>query len=192
MAEEEEKIVKEEKNEQSVTEALAGNDEGGSGGGLSKILRLALPVGILVLAASAGYFASQMSGGSGGAPAKASGDEVNDPPPPSDDEEYEYYDMEQIVTNLNVPRLERYIRIKLKLKIRSDDYKEASKVIEKKMPDLKNSLILYLADCSLDEISGGKNLNRILREIQDSFNERLWPNQRPLIAKVGYEEWAVQ
>ncbi len=180
----------EETNEQSVADALAEGDEGGSGGGLGKILRFALPAGVLVLAIGAGYFASQL-GGSNAAPSEAVAEE-EPPPPPTDDEEYKYYDMEPIVVNPNVPRLERYIRATLTLAIRKDDYGEASKVIEKRMPELKNSLILYLSDCSLDEIRGTKNLNRILREVQDSFNDRLWPNQRPLIVKVGYKEWVIQ
>ncbi len=183
-------MAEEETDSQSVADALTGNDEGGSGGILSKILRFALPVGILVLAAGAGYFANQMTGGSG-TPSKAAAEEDN-PPPPSDDEEYTYYVMESIVANPNVPRLERYISVTLTLKIRKDDYDKASEVIEEKMPELKNSLILYLSDCSLDEIRGKKNLNRILREIQDSFNERLWPDQRPLIVEVGYERWVIQ
>ena len=186
MAEDE---TNEQSNEQSVADVLSGDGDGGSGGGLSKILRIAMPVGILVLASAAGHFASSMANGSGGTPVKAAAAED---PPPSDDEEYAYYDMEPIVANPNVPRLERYIRATLTLAIRRDDLKKATKVIEKKMPELKSSLILYLSDCSLDEIRGTKNLNRILREIQDSFNERLWPNQRPLIVKVGYKEWIVQ
>ena len=184
-------MAEEEQDSQSVADALTGGDEGGSGGILSKILRLALPVGILVLAAGAGYFANQMTGGSGGTPSKATAEE-GDPPPPSDDEEYKYYVMKPITANPNVPRLERYISVTLTLAIRKDDYEKAKKVIKKRMPELKNSLILYLSDCSLDEIRGKKNLNRILREIQDSFNERLWPDQRPLIAKVGYERWVIQ
>ncbi len=185
-------MAEEEKDPQSVAEALAGDDEGGSGGGLSKILRLALPVGILVLAAGAGYFANRMIGGSSDTPAKVLAEEEEGPPPSSDDKEYTYYDLEPIVANLNVPRLERYIRVTLTLKLRKDDDEKAKEVIEKKMPELKNSLILYLSDCSLDEIRGKKNLNRILREIQDSFNGRLWPDQRGLIAKVGYKEWVIQ
>jgi flagellar basal body-associated protein FliL len=184
-------MAEEEQNEQSVADALTSDNEGGSGGVVSKILRLALPVGILVLAAGAGYFANQMTGGLDSTPSEATAEEDN-PPPPADDKEYKYFDLEPIVANPNVPRLERYIRATLTLAIHKDDYDQAKKVLEKRMPELKNSLILYLSDCSLDEIRGKKNLNRILREVQDSFNERLWPDQRGLIAKVGYKEWVIQ
>ncbi len=182
-------MAEEENNEQSVADALD-DDKGGSGGILSKIPRFLLPVGILVLAAGAGHFASRL-GGSDATPANVSAEEK--PPPVVDqDEEYIYYDLEPIIVNLNEPRLARYVRAALTLAIRKEDYNAAVKTVEKKMPKLKNSLILYLSDCSLDEVRGAKNLNRILREIQDSFNERLWPNQRPLIAKINCRDWTIQ
>ncbi len=179
-------MADEENNEQSVADALD-DDEGGSGGMISKILRILLPVGILVLASGAGYFVS----GLGTVPAEAAAEEET-PPPDNENEEYAYYDLEPIVVNINVPRLERYIRATLTLAIRKEDYENASEVIEKRMPELKNSLILYLSDCSLDEVRGAKNLNRILREIQDLFNERFWPNQRPLIARIDCRDWTIQ
>lgn len=180
----------EEDTEQSVADALD-DGKGGAGGMLSKILRILLPVGILVLAAGAGHFASGLGGDSGAAPAEAAAAE-EPPSPDNENNEYTYYDLDPIIVNLNVPRLERYIRATLTLAIRNDDYRKASKVIEKRMPELKNSLILYLSDCSLDEVRGAKNLNRILREIQDLFNERLWPNQRPLIIKIDCRDWTIQ
>ena len=106
--------------------------------------------------------------------------------------EYEYILLEPIIVNLNEPRLARYIRATLILVVREEHSKEAHKVIDKKMHTIRSRLILYLSNCSLEEVRGAENLNRILRDIQDSINNWLWPNGRPLIARVDYSEWAVQ
>jgi flagellar basal body-associated protein FliL len=61
-----------------------------------------------------------------------------------------------------------------------------------KSHEMNNYLIIYLSNLSLEEVRGEKNINRVLREVQDSLNDRLWPGGKPLISKVSLKEWIVQ
>ncbi len=190
-------MAEDENAEASVADALA---DGETGGGKGILLRLLVPVGVVVFAAGAGYLTLRLTGTQTSPTPAAAGQQ-----PSTDGEEspafakgqggkdeYIYYDLQPIIVNLNEPRLARYIRATLTLVIRKEDHETAAKTIEEKLPALRGWLILYLSDCSLEEVRGAGNLNRILRDIQDSLNDRLWPNGRPLIARVEYKEWAVQ
>ena len=183
-------MAEEETNEPSAADALL-NEKEGRGGGAKKLMRLALPVGVAVLSVVAGNLVSRLSSADA-ADGRTAPQDTSPPPSASEDAEYVYFDLEPITVNLNEPRQARYIRATLSLAIRKEDHGDASKKIKKRMPELKSWLILYLADCSLSEVRGAKNLARILRDILDSFNDKLCPDSRPLIVRVDYKEWAVQ
>jgi flagellar basal body-associated protein FliL len=168
--------------------------DGGETGALGKILKLLLPVGIIVVFATAGYFASGFGGPveAGGAqdteaattqPAKASSEE---------DPDQTHYDLEPIIINLNEPQATRYLRVIFSLAINDDDYSTAEAAIIKKSYKINNYLLIYLSNLSLEEVRGAKNINRVRREVQDSLNDRLWPGEKPLIASVSLKEWIVQ
>jgi flagellar basal body-associated protein FliL len=179
----------EQQDEQLVTEALTNSSSSGESSGMLKSVLVGVVV-VLVAAAAGGVIGKLI----GASPETASAGQAEVPPETEkkQDGDLVYFDMEPITVNLNEPRLARYIRATLSLAINKKDNSKANEVIQQKMPELKNWLILYLADCSLDEVRGARNLSRILREIQDCFNEMLWPDGRPLITRVDYKEWAVQ
>ncbi len=108
------------------------------------------------------------------------------------DVQYTYYEMEPIIVNLDEPRLARYIRASVVLAVRGENYKAVTELAEKKKPEMKSWLTVYLAGCTLEDVRGPKNLNRICREVQEAFNQELWPNSKPLIEKVLLKEFAVQ
>jgi flagellar basal body-associated protein FliL len=64
--------------------------------------------------------------------------------------------------------------------------------VDKRLPELKNWLAVYLAGRTLDEVRGAQSLNRVRREICDAFNEQIWPQQPPRIHHVLLKEFAVQ
>jgi len=64
--------------------------------------------------------------------------------------------------------------------------------LEQKKPLLKNVLTIYLAGLNVEATRGDKNLNRIQSEVCDMFNERLYPNGKPLIKGILIKEFAVQ
>lgn len=198
-------MAEQQNEEKSVADALEDKPEKDSGG-RGKILRLLLPVGIAVLAGAGGHVVNKMLAGDS-TPAQAVADsqqadgqvsQQGDSTGSNTDEfngeiqEYVYHDMDPITANVNVPRLTRHVRVTLTLALRKEGADEAIEVIESKMPDLRNWVTVYLADRSIDDLRGAKSLNRILSDIGDSFNDMLWPNQRPRILKMMLKEWVVQ
>ena len=57
---------------------------------------------------------------------------------------------------------------------------------------LKHLLATYFAGCTLDDLRGSENRNRIAREILDTFNKQLWPDSKPLIHEVLLGDLKVQ
>jgi flagellar basal body-associated protein FliL len=106
-------------------------------------------------------------------------------------DEFTYYDFEPIVVNLDEPRLARYIRITLTLAIRAENLEAAKAILDKKKPELKNWVTTFFSSCTLDQVRGAANLNRLRREILDAFSQQLWPDQKPLIDHILFKEFAV-
>lgn len=106
--------------------------------------------------------------------------------------DYRYIDLDPIIVNLNEPRLARYVRAAITITLKKENEKTAKKVIEANMPKLKNWLTLNLAGRTLDDVRGTKNLNALARDIQDAFNQQLWPDQPPQIEGILFKEFAVQ
>ncbi len=191
MADEQEEEQQQNQNDrqtdESVTDALVNDEKGG----LAGMMKFVVPALVVILSAGGGFLVSQMNFGSDTS-SSAKGGQGEPPPPTQTDENYSYYDLEPITVNLNEPRLTRHISATLTLVVNKEDYDKVAQAVEKKMPQLKSCLIVYLSDRTLEEVRGAENLNRILREIQDSLNNRLWPRGRGLIQRVDYKQWVVQ
>ena len=214
MAEEEKKEeqTEEQKEESPPQKSAADALEDGGGGGKGKlIIRLAILVVLAVAGGIGGHLFSRMGGapaeseaaalanGEQGDSEQADGEQTEEPEykRPSkrespEDIVGEYYPIPTILANLRDPRLRRHVSADLVLVIRKDDFRDASTLIETRMPDLRNIVIHYIADLKVEDMRGASSLNRICRELQDSFNDRLWPKQRPQIVRVQYDKWIVQ
>lgn len=107
------------------------------------------------------------------------------------DQEYRYYDIEPIIVNLDEPRMARYVRVAAILAFRAEDHGHAQKTLDQRKPELKNLLTEVLVGCTVEDVRGKQNFNRLQREIQDKFNDRFWP-EKPLIHHVIFKEFAVQ
>ena len=104
-----------------------------------------------------------------------------------------YYDLEPVVSNLDVPGVTRYVRAVLTLEISPEVDKDKGGVfIDEKKPVLTNWLTIYLASLTLDDIRGDRNLKRIQSQILDSFNEKLFPDAKPQIKHILFKEFAIQ
>ena len=178
----------------------SGEGEAKASGSLAKTgIRLGLMAAVLAIGSVAGYGLGGLLGGPGG-------EEANQPPDDPSPEpvepvgsrgsgttDYEYFDFDAITVNLDLPPLNRYIRATITLAVRDDKDKDAAlKKIENKKKEMHNWLTIYLSGLRIEDVRGPKNLNRIRREIQEAFNEQLWPNRRPLIDHVLFKEFAVQ
>ena len=104
-----------------------------------------------------------------------------------------YFDMEPVVANLNEPGATRYVRAAFTLEMSGEISSEKGNAfLQQKKPLLTNVLTIYLAGLSVDETRGDKNLKRIQSEVCEAFNERLFPNGKPLIKRILIKEFAVQ
>lgn len=190
---------------QAQTEENAEGGEGGEGGGDAAApakkskgkggkIRMLL---FVLVAAIAG-------GGGGAATAFLTAPKAPEDPlsqeeaelPPSDSTSpmynYVYYDIDLQPVNLNVARLNRYIKASITLALREADAETAIPMLDKRRVELTNWLMTYLAGLTLEEVQGQKNIQRIQREIRDAINEQLWPDRRPRVEQVLFKEFAIQ
>lgn len=101
--------------------------------------------------------------------------------------------MQPVVAFLNEPGATRYIRAVLILKISSELLEaEGQELIKDNIPLLENWLTIYLASLSIDDIRGDKNQKRIQSYILDAFNEKLFPEQKPMIREILFKEFVPQ
>jgi flagellar basal body-associated protein FliL len=111
---------------------------------------------------------------------------------PAAGSEAEYYEIEPFTVTLDTPRRDRFLAVTVILAIRSTDQKAVAKLLDKNKREVRSKLTLYLNSRTLDDVTGDKNLNRILREMQDLVNEFLWPGQRPMVTGVLLKNLAIQ
>jgi len=183
---------------QDNAEAGSAAEEASEGAGKGLVLTL-IAVVVLAVAVAGGYGLGTVFRGPADAQAAPSMDE-SEAGSAGDQEgslrdDYEYVEFTPITVNLKEERLARYIRASITLAIRKDGSKAskgARKLIEKKMPELKNWLNIFFSDCTLDDVYGKKKLNRLRREIRDSLNDQLWPSGQSVIDRVLFREFAVQ
>ena len=98
----------------------------------------------------------------------------------------------EVVVNVNEERQTRYLRVKLILVSDAAQEKPVTELIQKKKAILRNWLISYLSDKSLKEVSGATGVNRLRREIQDQFNNQMFPDGSEKIRDVLFEEFVIQ
>ena len=104
-----------------------------------------------------------------------------------------HYALEPVVANLDEPGALRYVRLIIMLEISPEMNKEkAPEFFDEKKPFLTDWLHLYLASLSVEDCRGDKNLRRIQTQILDAFNEKLFPEAKPLIKHVLFKEFAIQ
>jgi flagellar basal body-associated protein FliL len=166
--------------------ALGGGEAGGGGG---KLWLLILG-GVALIGLVGGYGVGQIFGG----PADPEPDrsEKAEPSASGGGQELLYHDFDTITVNLNEPNLTRYIRATVTLAVTQENNQVVVAAVDKKRPELRSWLNVYLSGCTLEDVRGPKNLNRIRREILEAFNARLWPDSRPRIETIYLKEFAVQ
>ena len=104
-----------------------------------------------------------------------------------------YYHLEPVIANLNVADVTRYVKASLTLEVSSElNEKKGTAFLDEKKPILTNWLTVYLASLSLDDIRGDSNLKRIQSQVLDAFNEKLFPDSKPIIKNILFKEFAVQ
>ncbi len=104
-----------------------------------------------------------------------------------------YNELEPVVVNPNEPGATRFVRVGLTLEFVSALTLDQAKIImESKKPLLINWLNLYFKSLTLDEMKDDRDIQRILSQTCDAFNEILFPDAKPLIKKVLIKEFNIQ
>lgn len=182
-------------NEQQPEQGQAGDEPASpeAAARSGSLLWVILSVAVVVVAAGAGFALSRLMNQPREAAASQQEADVEPERPRTDlSLDYMYYELDPITVNLNEPRLARYMRAKITMAMRPGDHDAVKELIKKKNPELVSWLNAYLAGCSLEEVRGTSNQNRMMREIKDAFNERLWPDGRPRIVQILFTEFTVQ
>jgi len=104
-----------------------------------------------------------------------------------------FYQCEPVIANLNEPGATRVVRMLFILEL-SGQFEEGKgrAYLDGKLPLIKNWLTIYLSSLSLSDVQGEKNLNRILVQIREGLNAKLFPDTKPLIKAVYFLENAIQ
>lgn len=97
-----------------------------------------------------------------------------------------------VIVNLAEKELTRYLRVKIMLVVDIKEEKNITELLAKNKIVLKSWLIGYLSDRALTEVSGAAGINRLRREIEDQFNNLLFPDGGRKIKDVLFEEFVVQ
>lgn len=161
-------------------------------------LKSFLVMGIIGLVSAAAGFAlpQLMSGGASTNKPDESHEQKHEPTPAAKHEgsgnEQAFVPFGEVVVNLAEERLTRYLRVNLTLLVEGANEPSVKEAVEKNKTILKNWLISYLSDKSLEEVRGAAGVNRSRREIQDHFNGLLFPNDSEKIRDVLFEEFTVQ
>ena len=97
-----------------------------------------------------------------------------------------------MVVNIGEARPSRYLRINLTLQVAESDAEQVTQDVETQSAILRNWLIGYLSNLSLEEVTGVTEQNQIRRNIQNYCNDLLAPDGTDLIQDVLFEEFTVQ
>ena len=182
------------KEDNQAAEAIIGSSKShakmpsGSGG----IIWLAVLVAVAAICAAGGLYIGHAIKSAEASEPQGPAAAAAPPTAPDVSGEYRYFDMEPITINLDEPRLARYVRAAITLAFDAKNESDVRSQVDKRLPELKNWLAVYLAGRTLDEVRGTQSLNRVRREICDAFNEQIWPQQPPRIHHVLLKEFAVQ
>jgi len=167
-----------------------------------RFLQLIIITVVVVLFAGAGFALGRLFAGFGTTEAAAPSEQAPSVPvedlqatgsAAADSQKTWYYNLEPVVANLDVPDVTRYIRVSLILEMSPEvSEKKGVPFIDERKPILTNWLTIYLSSLNLENIRGDRNLKKIQSQVLDSFNEKLFPDSKPLIKCVLFKEFAVQ
>ena len=170
---------------------------------IGRLLPIVLIVFVVGLFAGAGFVLGRLLAGPNSTQASESGSEEDesaqrdtveaDSNSGDNSEDVWYYDFEPVVANLNDPSVSRYVSASITLQISSDlSEKNGRDLIDQQRPVLTDWLTVYLAGLGLEDIRGDKNLKSIQSQILEAFNDKLFPDSKPMIKHILFRNFAVQ
>ena len=188
-----------EKKEEQTEEKPQAKDEKESGGlNLKSYLIMA---GIMVAGCAGGFALAQLIGPSTVTPSAAKAAEAPKAPTfeemlenTSKDAKIWFYDIEPaVVVNLNEPGVTRMLRAGITIELSPKMNEEQGMVfLTEKNIILRGFLTTYLAELTLEQVRGSRNLTRIQNEIKEHFNDLLFPDTRPYVTGIILKDFIAQ
>ena len=192
MADEEKKEEEQQDNKEESKEK-----EESSGLGLNTYL---IAAGIFLAATVGGFSLAQLIGPNPLKPSEAKAaieeaetfDEMMENT--SGDAKIWYYDLEPpILANLNEPGVTRMLRAAITLELNPKMSQEKGEVfLEEKTRVLRGFTTTYLAELTLEQVRGSRNLTRLQNELKEHFNELLFPESKPYVTGVIFRDFIIQ
>lgn len=170
---------------------MADNAQKPAGKGKPNMLFWGILVVVIILGCAAGFGVGRLMAGPKSAQAAQEAPESAAPSAPAP-QDLDYIDLDAITVNLDEPRLGRYVRAGVTLAVKKSNAAAVNELLGTRKPEIKSMLNVYFAGCSLEQVRGAQNLNRLRRELGDKLNERLWPDGKPMIEQVLFKDFAVQ
>jgi len=191
-------MADEEKKEEQEDKKEASKEKGESSGlGLSTYL---IAAGIFLATAVGGFSLAQLIGPNSLQPseAKASEEKVETFDEmienTSGDAKIWYYDIEPpILANLNEPGVTRMLRAAITIELSPKMSQEkGEKFLKDKTRILRGFSTTYLAELTLEQVRGSRNLTRIQNELKEHFNELLFPESKSYVTGVIFRDFIIQ
>jgi flagellar basal body-associated protein FliL len=187
-------------DESNQNERAADVDETAEPSRSKSLLPWILLAVIVPLCAGAGFGLGRLVAGSSEPAAEDVPEDTDKPdymnliaPETPDQKNWFFQELDPVVANLADPGATRYIRAGFMLEMKGAfDPMTGTLWLAEKRPLIKNWLAIYLASQTVEDLQGERNLNRVLSEIRDMLNERLFPDVKPPIDKVLLSEFAIQ
>lgn len=114
------------------------------------------------------------------------------PPSPAVEAKPAYIEFGDIVVNLAEGRISRFIKLSITLQVKEKERETVNTAVQAHQAVLRNWLISYLSDQTIESVQGRIGQNRLRREIRDQFNTVLFPDGYDRIDDILFQEFAIQ
>lgn len=101
-------------------------------------------------------------------------------------------DFGDITVNLDSGRMSRFIKMKITLQVKEKEREEISAAMKTHEAVLRNWLISYLSDQTVEGVQGRIGKNRLRREIRDEFNTVMFPDGYDRIDDILFQDFFIQ
>lgn len=175
--------------EATATDEKQGNSAKRGGGGKLGWIVTAVVAG--ALGAGVPYvLPANLQPGHGAAPNPDAKAET--PPSPAVEVKPAYIEFGDVVVNLAEGRISRFIKLNITLQVKENERESINTSVQTQKAVLRNWLISYLSDQTIESVQGRIGQNRLRREIRDQFNTVLFPDGYDRIDDILFQEFAIQ
>lgn len=97
-----------------------------------------------------------------------------------------------VVVNLAEDRQQRYLRLRIAIRVSDMNHKEMSARVTRKKVELKSWAITFLAGQTTKDVSGSKGILHVQDELKKGFGKILGDGKENAVLDVLFEEYVIQ